>query len=193
LQPAASSVVVTQQQRRQLWLEAHFSGCSAFQSRSSFCYGSSGTEHVAIDLDKNTAPPPWPKRAVGAEGEMPSHELPTHFSGNPWQTDARNKFRDADLYEVQGVVLCPNSIYSSHPNSRLVKRRRVPTAAEQCGCTILRELPRRAANGSHSVAPSARNSVQRSSNMKKSTQRAERRRMASWTRTAATLSVCHFA
>jgi len=67
---------------------------------------------------------------------------------------------------VQGVVLCPSPIYSSHPNSRLVKRRRVPTEAEQCGCTIFPELARRAANGSHSVAPSARNSVLRSSNVK---------------------------
>lgn len=71
---------------------------------------------------------------------------------------------------------CPNPIYSSHPNSRLVKCRRVPTAAEQCGCTILRELARRVANSSHSVAPSAHNSALRSSNMKTSPQRAERRR-----------------
>jgi hypothetical protein len=70
----------------------------------------------------------------------------------------------------------PNPIYSSHPNSRLVKRRRVPTAAEQCGCTILREQARQVANGSHSVAPSVRNSILRSSNMKRSPQRAERRR-----------------
>ena len=74
------------------------------------------------------------------------------------------------------MMRCPNPIYSIHPNSRLVKRRRVPTAAEQCGCTILRELARRVANSSHSVAPSAHNSVLRSSNMKTSPQRAERRR-----------------
>ena len=86
--------------------------------------------------------------------------------------------------------MCPSPIYSSHPNNRLVKRRRVPTAAEQCGCTILRELARRAANGSHSVAPNARNSVLRSSNMK-TAQRAERRR--GWrVGTAATLPVCQF-
>ncbi|MFZ0030178.1 MAG: hypothetical protein WAK72_28950, partial [Pseudolabrys sp.] len=47
---------------------------------------------------------------------------------------------------------------------------------EQCGCTTFRELVRRVANGSYSVARSARNSVLRSSNMKRSTQRAERRR-----------------
>jgi len=60
----------------------------------------------------------------------------------------------------------PNPVYSSHPKSRLVKRRPVPTAGEQCGCTMLRELARRVANSSHSVVPSARNSVLRSSNMK---------------------------
>ena len=51
------------------------------------------------------------------------------------------------------MVLCPkNPIYSSHPNSRLVKHG--VTAAEQCGCTkILRELARRVANGSRSVPP----------------------------------------
>jgi hypothetical protein len=38
------AVVIHEQQRRQLWLEAHFSGCSAFQSRSSFCSFSSGTK-----------------------------------------------------------------------------------------------------------------------------------------------------
>ena len=54
--------------------------------------------------------------------------------------------------------------------------RAVPTAAEQCGCTILRELARQVANGSRSVAPSVRNSILRSSNMKRSPQRAERRR-----------------
>ena len=36
-----------------------------------------------------------------------------------------------------------------------------PTAAEQCGCTTFRELVRRVANGSYSVARSARNSVLR--------------------------------
>lgn len=36
--------VVNHQQRRQLWLEAHFSGCSACQSRSSSCSFSSGTK-----------------------------------------------------------------------------------------------------------------------------------------------------
>jgi hypothetical protein len=71
---------------------------------------------------------------------------------------------------------CPNSIYSTHPSSRLLKRRRVPTAAEQCGCTTSRELVRRVANGSYSVARSAPNSVPRSSNMKRSTQRTDRRR-----------------
>jgi hypothetical protein len=37
---------------------------------------------------------------------------------------------------------------------------------------MLRELARRVANSSHSVVPSARNSVLRSSNMKTSSQRA---------------------
>ena len=43
-----SRAVVIQQQRSQLWLEAHFSGCSAFQSRSSFCSGSSGTNPCRV-------------------------------------------------------------------------------------------------------------------------------------------------
>ena len=38
----------------------------------------------------------------------------------------------------------------------------VPTAAEQCGCTTLRELVRRVANGSYSVTRGARNSLLRS-------------------------------
>ena len=38
------AVVISEQQRRQLWLEVHFSGCSAFQSRSSFCSFSFGVK-----------------------------------------------------------------------------------------------------------------------------------------------------
>jgi hypothetical protein len=72
-----------------------------------------------------------------------------------------------------GVMRCPNPVYSSPPRSRLVKRRPVPTAGEQCGCTMLRELARRVANASHSVVPSARNSVLRSSNMKMLPRRAK--------------------
>jgi hypothetical protein len=40
--------VVIHQQRRQRWLEAHFFGCSAFQSRSSFYSGSSGTRPCRV-------------------------------------------------------------------------------------------------------------------------------------------------
>ena len=97
---------------------------------------------------------------------------PTHCSGNPWQTDARNKFHCRGFVGSARSERCPNPIYSSHPNSPLEKPRRVPTAAEQCGCTILRELARPVANSSHSVAPSALNNVRRSSNMKTSPQRA---------------------
>src|ERR1044071_9917730 len=87
--------------------------------------------------------------------------------------DVRNKFRCRGFVGSTGVMRCPNPVYSSHPRSRLVKRRPVPTAGEQCGCTMLRELARRVANASHSVVPSAHNNVLRSSNMKTLPRRAK--------------------
>ena len=84
---------------------------------------------------------------------------------------------------------------SEHPRTNAaaragcLKRRRVPTAAEQCGCTTFRELVRRVANGSYSVARSAPNSVRRSSNMKRSAQRTERRRGRGDARGSSTSSV----
>jgi hypothetical protein len=57
--------VVNHQQRRQQWLEAHFSGCSAFQSRSFFCSGSSGTKPCRVRREPHKGDKRYVRRKRG--------------------------------------------------------------------------------------------------------------------------------